>query len=170
MTGAHGQAGRGFDFRRAPRVMVDETVKEGGVMSEQNMVTPDELNDVEALDSVVRAADEETSDSHSARARLRNKGVTLLPRLVRAHRRVCAERDSGIPTDDLVGSAVAKAEQDAYRRGRREAIEEAARYLRAFSKEATSNGLEDTAATLDAAAEGIENHESELTKGHARGE
>lgn len=80
------------------------------------------------------------------------RALKLLPRLARAYRRVCEERDSGLLTDDLVAPAVAKAEADAYARGRREAVEEAARYLREVAE-----GKEDS--VIDAAADWIEMNE-----------
>ena len=91
-------------------------------------------------------------EADEAREELENMAPDLLPRLVKAYRRVCAERDSGILTDDLVGSAVAKAEQDAYRRGRREAIEEAAGLARLMFPHGAAAFV------------------AELTKGPARGE
>lgn len=100
------------------------------------------------------------------RGHLLTRALALLPRLARAYRAVCAGNDA-------VEAALREEACDAHARGRREAIEEAARYLRdkrelcveklkAEKDEGEIEALELCRETLDAAAEGIENHEAEI--------
>lgn len=105
-----------------------------------DVVTSEELAAVETL---AAEADAPTVESVVARGRLEALGLSLLPRIVRVHRRVCDERDSGLLTDDLVAPAVAKAEAAAHAKGRREAIEKACKVAREWCDERDASGMAD---------------------------
>ena len=105
----------------------------------------------------------------------------VVPRLVGAHRKAldiigkCHDLTfswgpaTAAPLDEQLVQVFPEVEQRGYARGRGGAIEEAARYLRAYSQKATREGMPDTAALLTSAAEGIERHEDLTSKGAARG-
>ena len=126
--------------------MNDENVM--AMVSAAKPVTDEELAEVERLDAAP------LHEAPVPEQRLQELGLTLLPRVAAEVRRLT------------------QAEQDAYRRGRREAIEEAARYIRrgrdaAKALDEPAGGM--VAAALGAAADGIERHEKLIAKGHAHG-
>ncbi len=130
---------------------------------EEGEVTAAELDRVARLAEGAR--DGLKSEFWPSREALQALGLTLLPRLARTHRRVRDERDTGLLTDDLVAPAVVKAERAAYDKGRREAIEEAARRLRVLRDERAGSGRTEAVSEMyGIAATEIERHEADLRR------
>jgi hypothetical protein len=116
----------------------------------------EELAEVDRLDR--EATESPVTLGPNAERRLSELGLTLLPRVVRALRAKDAAHTKEIRRWGAALSKFKSEANDAYARGRREAVEDATRYLRG-----PGHGFGETAYRM--AATDIERRESERARG-----